>query len=440
MSKSIDSYESCYIIGIGGSGMSSIAKYLYQKGLNVSGYDQRSSYVTNLLNNDGIEVDFEISDNAFNNKILYIVSSAIDIQSIFLKDYIQEPNVFTRPEFLKQLSKKVNLIGVTGTHGKTSTTALLAHIFMFNGINISYIYGGVTSFNGIGGHYGDESLPLLLETDEAFNTFKELEIDSLLVTNIDYDHVDHFGSYKKLVKAFETVINNVKNKCILNTDDKELLNLIRPGDISYSSTKNSTYEVKYPNYFSHEGKEYTINTKLIGNHFISNITGAIALAKKNGISIEQSLNSIEHFVGVKRRTEFIGKFNGVNFYDDYGHHPTEIKATTKALKENTVGNLIVIFQPHRFTRTRDHFDDLKNSFDYSDLTLITDIYSAGEKPIPGISSLLFEGEGIKYIKSPRMVPHYVKTNIKSGDTVLTIGAGDITLLGPQILKYLNENK
>ena len=238
----------------------------------------------------------------------------------------------------------------------------------------------------------------------------------------------------------QRIINNVKNKCILNTDDKELLNLIRPGDISYSSTENSTYEVKYPNYFSHEGKEYTINTKLIGNHFISNITGAIALAKINGISIEQSLNSIEHFVGVKRRTEFIGKFNGVNFYDDYGHHPTEIKATTKALKENTVGNLIVIFQPHRFTRTRDHFDDLKNSFNYSDLTLITDIYSAGEKPIPGISSLLFEGEGIKYIKSPRLVPHYVKTNIKSGDTVLTIGAGDITLLGPQILKYLNENK
>ena len=143
---------------------------------------------------------------------------------------------------------------------------------------------------------------------------------------------------------------------------------------------------------------------------------------------------------MKRRTEFIGKFNGVNFYDDYGHHPTEIKATTKALKENTVGNLIVIFQPHRFTRTRDHFGDLKNSFNYSDLTLITDIYSAGEKPIPGISSLLFEGEGIKYIKSPRLVPHYVKTNIKPGDTVLTIGAGDITLLGPQILKYLNENK
>ena len=158
----------------------------------------------------------------------------------------------------------------------------------------------------------------------------------------------------------------------------------------------------------------------------------------NGLSIEQSLNAIEHFTGVKRRTEFIGEFNGVNFYDDYGHHPTEIKATTKALKEHTQGKLIVVFQPHRYTRTRDNFNDLSNSFEYSDLTLITDIYSAGEKPIPGVSSLMFESEKIKYVKSPRMVPPYLKNNISPGDTVLTIGAGDITLLGPQILKYLNE--
>ena len=163
------------------------------------------------------------------------------------------------------------------------------------------------------------------------------------------------------------------------------------------------------------------------------------MANLNGLSIEQSLNAIEHFTGVKRRTEFIGEFNGINFYDDYGHHPTEIKATTKALKEHTQGKLIVVFQPHRYTRTRDNFNDLSNSFEYSDLTLITDIYSAGEKPIPGVSSLMFESEKIKYVKSPRMVPSYLKNNISPGDTVLTIGAGDITLLGPQILKYLNEN-
>jgi len=440
MSISINAFKSCYIIGIGGSGMSSIAKYLFQKGIEVSGYDQRSSYVTNLLNNDGIKVDFDIANTTYNSETLYIVSSAINMEYTFLSDFVNYPNVLTRPNFLKLLSSSVDVIGITGTHGKTTTTALLAHMFKFNDIDVSYIYGGVTSFNGIGGHYGDKNLPLILETDEAFNTFKDVEIKNLLVTNIDHDHIDYFKSFENLVKAFEHVISNVKGKCVLNVDDDQLSKIIRSDDISYSSTKNSDYKLKSNSSFEYEGKKFNIKTKLIGEHFISNIIGAIALANLNGLSIEQSLNAIEHFTGVKRRTEFIGEFNGVNFYDDYGHHPTEIKATTRALKTHTKGKLIVVFQPHRYTRTRDNFYDLSKSFEYSDKTLITDIYSAGEKPIPGVSSLMFESEKIKYIKSPRMVPSYLKNNISPGDTVLTIGAGDITLLGPQILKYLNENK
>ena len=439
MSISINTFKSCYIVGIGGSGMSSIAKYLFQKGLEVSGYDQRSSYVTNLLNNDGIKVDFDISNATYSSETLYIVSSAINMESTFLSDFVKQPNVLTRPDFLKLLSASVDVIGITGTHGKTSTTALLAHMFKFNDIDISYIYGGVTSFNGIGGHYGDKNLPLILETDEAFNTFKDIQIKNLLVTNIDHDHIDYFGSFENLVKAFKHVISNVEGKCVINVDDDQLSKLIRSEDISYSSSKDSNYKLNSYSSFLFEGSNFKIKTKLIGDHFISNIVGAIALANLNGLSIEQSLNAIEHFTGVKRRTEFIGEFNGINFYDDYGHHPTEIKATTKALKEHTQGKLIVVFQPHRYTRTRDNFNDLSKSFEYSDLTLITDIYSAGEKPIPGVSSLMFESEKIKYVKSPRMVPPYLKNNISPGDTVLTIGAGDITLLGPQILKYLNEN-
>ncbi len=440
MSISLNDFKSCYIIGIGGSGMSSIAKYLFQKGLEVSGYDQRSSYVTNLLNNDGIKVDFDLSNVTYNSETLYIVSSAINIESTFLSNFVNHSNVLTRPDFLKLLSATVNVIGITGTHGKTSTTALLAHMFKFNDIDISYIYGGVTSFNGIGGHYGDKNLPLILETDEAFNTFKDVQIKNLLVTNIDHDHIDYFETFENLVKAFKHVITNVEGKCVINIDDDQLSKLIRQDDISYSSFKKSHYKVKSYSGFEYEGKEYKIKTKLLGDHFISNITGAIALANLNGLSIEQSLSAIEHFTGVKRRTEFIGEFRGVHFYDDYGHHPTEIKATTKALKSHTKGKLIVVFQPHRYTRTRDNFYELSESFEYSDKTLITDIYSAGEKPIPGVSSLMFESEKIKYIKSPRMVPPYLKNNIIPGDTVLTIGAGDITLLGPQILKYLNENK
>ncbi len=311
MSISINTFKSCYIVGIGGSGMSSIAKYLFQKGLEVSGYDQRSSYVTNLLNNDGIKVDFDISNATYSSETLYIVSSAINIESTFLSDFVKQPNVLTRPDFLKLLSASVDVIGITGTHGKTSTTALLAHMFKFNDIDISYIYGGVTSFNGIGGHYGDKNLPLILETDEAFNTFKDIQIKNLLVTNIDHDHIDYFGSFENLVKAFKHVISNVEGKCVINVDDDQLSKLIRSEDISYSSSKDSNYKLNSYSSFLFEGNKFKIKTRLIGDHFISNIIGAIALANLNGLSIEQSLNAIEHFTGVKRRTEFIGELNGI---------------------------------------------------------------------------------------------------------------------------------
>ena len=164
----------------------------------------------------------------------------------------------------------------------------------------------------------------------------------------------------------------------------------------------------------------------------------IALAKLNGISIEDSLSAIEHFDGVKRRSEFIGEFNGIKVYDDYAHHPTEILSTINSFKKFSDGRLITIFQPHRYTRTENNFTKLKESLEVSDITIVTDIYSAGEKPIPGVNSSKFSSDKIKYLKSPRMVPHYLKDIIKKGDLILTLGAGDITLLGPQVLKYFNE--
>ena len=164
-------------------------------------------------------------------------------------------------------------------------------MFKFNDIDISYIYGGVTSFNGIGGHYGDKNLPLILETDEAFNTFKDIQIKNLLVTNIDHDHIDYFGSFENLVKAFKHVISNVEGKCVINVDDDQLSKLIRSEDISYSSSKDSNYKLNYIQAFCLRNK-FKINTKLIGDHFISNIVGAIALANLNGLSKEQSLSAI----------------------------------------------------------------------------------------------------------------------------------------------------
>ena len=171
-----------------------------------------------------------------------------------------------------------------------------------------------------------------------------------------------------------------------------------------------------------------------------NIAGAILIAYLNGISIQDSLLAIKHFPGVRRRSEFIGIAAGVNVYDDYAHHPTEIEATITSLKNHITGKLFVVFQPHRYTRTLQHIDRFKTSLQKADESIIVDIYPSGEAPIPGVSSKNLDGENIKYIKSMRAVPSYLINRVSSGDTILTIGAGDITLLGPQVLKYLDEKK
>ena len=433
------SYKNIYILGVGGSGMSSIAKYLKQKGDNVIGYDQRKSYVTNLLNQDGIKVTHSLNEIVYEYDSLYIYSSAIPIESEIFSNFHDKKNVLSRPEYLKNLSENQKIIGITGTHGKTSTTALLSHIFHFNNLNVSYLYGGITTFNGIGGHYGDANQPLILETDEAFNTFEKINISDLLVLNIDSDHLDYFKNLENYKDAFYKVMKNVMNNLVINNDDMNIKSMKElKNSIAYGKHMSSDFKVKSPGIFMYEDNEYEIKSEIIGDHFKSNMLGAIILALLNGIGIEESLNAIESFPGVKRRIELIGISKGVSIYDDYGHHPTEMEATITALKQQTDNELYVIFQPHRYTRTKEYFNLFKDSLKLADYAIVTDIYPAGEPPIPGVSSKNFEDESINYLKSMRYVPKYLSKKVKNGDIVLTLGAGDITLLGPKILKYLNE--
>ena len=433
------SYKDIYILGVGGSGMSSIAKYLKQKGDNVIGYDQRKSYVTNLLNQDGIKVVHTLEEIVYKPDSFYIYSSAIPIESERFEDSYDKKNVVSRPEYLQNLSENHRIIGITGTHGKTSTTALLSHIFHFNNLNVSYLYGGITTFNGIGGHYGDADQPLILETDEAFNTFEKINISDLLVLNVDSDHLDYFKNIDNYKDAFYKVMKNVTDNLVVNNDDLNIKSMKElKKSVAYGKDISADFKIQSPGIFIYKNNKYEIKSDIIGDHFKSNMLGAIILALLNGIEIKDSLNAIESFPGVKRRIELIGRSKGVSIYDDYGHHPTEMEATITALKQQTDNKLYVVFQPHRYTRTKEYFNLFKDSLKLADYAIVTDIYPAGESSIPGVSSKNFEEESIKYLNSIRYVPEYLSKKVQNGDIVLTLGAGDITLLGPKILKYLNE--
>ena len=310
----LSSFKKIFIMGIGGSGMSSIAKYLKQKGHDVEGYDQRISYITNLLESDGVITCQNLDNFKYQEDVLYVISSAINLEDTFLANYTENENVISRPKFLELLSEEVEILGITGTHGKTSTTALVSHIFHFNNKNASFIYGGVSGFGNLGGHFGEKTQPLILETDEAFNTFKNINIKDLIVTNIDNDHIDFYESYENLIDAFNHVIKNVKGVKVLNYDDENLRLISDKDIISYSRTQMSDYKINLPNSFEHEGKSYEVSTKLIGDHYLSNIVAAIAICNVYGISTEDSIKAISEFGGVKRRMEYIGTYKNTKFY------------------------------------------------------------------------------------------------------------------------------
>ena len=259
--------------------------------------------------------------------------------------------------------------------------------------------------------------------------------------NIDSDHLDFFKNFNNYKDAFLKVMKNVKCNLVINNDDPVLQNVeVFDQSITYGKYKDSNFLILNPEKFLYDNTEYNLNSNILGDHFRSNMIGAIILAMKNGISISESLDAISSFPGVKRRTELIGVAKGISVYDDYGHHPTEMNATIKSLKKVTNNKLYVVFQPHRYSRTKEYFNLFKDSLRKSDFSIVTDIYPAGEDPIPGIFSKNFESENIKYLQSTRYVPEYLLHRVEEGDVILTLGAGDITLLGPKIIKYINENK
>ncbi|RJQ20258.1 MAG: UDP-N-acetylmuramate--L-alanine ligase [Nitrospiraceae bacterium] len=462
-------FEKVHFTGIGGVGMSGIAEVLKNLGYEVSGSDLKESETTLRLRGLGINTTIGHRTENIGNADVVVISSAVSSDNPEVEAARRSSiPVIPRAEMLAELARLKYGVLVAGAHGKTTTTSLVSSVLAEGGFDPTVVIGGKLKGLGSNARLGQGEF-LVAEADESDGSFLKLSPTIAVVTNIDREHMDFFKNIDDIKNAFLSFINKVPfyGLSILCGDNeyiKELLPKVQRRFITYGlgadmdlTAKNIRTE-DYRSVFEAvlNGKSLGVfGVPLIGLHNVSNCLAAIAVANELKMSIEGIRKALHDFSGVQRRFEMKGEIAGIKVIDDYGHHPSEINATLRAAKEALIqshgsklqavrGRLVVLFQPHRYSRTRDLMADFTHSFADADKVVLMDIYPAGEKPISGIDSgILFRrikdtGRDIEYIKDRDEISGYLARELREGDTLLTLGAGDVWKLGEEFLKLKIE--
>lgn len=444
-----------HIIGIGGAGMSAIAILLQAMGYEVQGSDLKKSRYVEMLEGRGIKVFIGHDAKNLGDSNLVIHSTAIPQTNVELVEARKRGvKVLHRSEALKIITEKRKVIAVTGTHGKTTTTSLITHCLKCAGYDPGFLVGGELNDYGSNAEHGSSEL-FVIEADESDGSFLKFETDYAVVTNLEEEHLDYYKTEENLNEAVKKFINSSRKLGVVCGEDRRLKKISSEanGKVITYGTSDCDFQIlsyELSNHLSRfvlrtpEGAEVEFQLKLKGFHNILNAAAASSLLLKMGIEPEAINEGLKTFSGVGRRLEVIGSVDGVDIIDDYAHHPSEIRATLSALKTMPYKRIVAVFQPHRYTRTARLFYDFPDSFVDADFIITTEIYSAGEDPIPGVTGkFLFEkiaeknsGKKLAYI--PRLIelPEYVSRIASSGDAVVFLGAGDITLAARETLKLL----
>ncbi len=450
-----------HFIGIGGAGMSAIAYVLLKRGYDVSGSDMNASHMSAHLAEEGAMVYLGHAACQVDDAEAVVISTAIHPNNPELVA-AKERNlpVLHRSDVLAAIMNAADGVAVAGAHGKTTTSAMISCIAAESGIDPTVIIGGEVSSLG-GNARNGEGRFVVAEADESDGSFLKLYPYLAVVTNIEDDHLDHYGTEENIYQAFKQFVGNLKEggKAILCFDNPKVRRLAGETDktvITYGVdgegadyvAKDISYGVNGTSYKLYYKDEFVTEVQLIvpGRHNVLNSMGAFAAAKEMGIDTEAILASLKKFGGAKRRFETKGKVNGVWVVDDYAHHPTEIGVTLKAARQTQPKRLLCVFQPHRYTRTKLLFDEFCQCFKDCDELIITDIYAASEEPIAGVSSLhLTEGikaatgQQVQYIGKLTKAEEYLESMVQTGDLVMTIGAGDVFKIGEELVRELERN-
>lgn len=449
-----------HFIGIGGVGMAGIAEVLLTLGYSISGSDVKASVLTNRLAELGAEIAIgHRAENIPGETAIVVTSSAIGAENVELKAaHGRALPVIPRAEMLAELMRMKYGIAVAGSHGKTTTTSMIAKILTDIGLDPTVIIGG-RLLNQVSGARVGQGQFLVAESDESDGSFNLLRPAIAVVTNIDAEHLNHYGSFGALEAAFEQFMAaipfyGVVVACFDDPVVAKIAGRLKRRVISYGLAGNPNYLAKDVAFCENESR-YTlvvngeerreVSLPLPGYHMVANSLAAISVAEEVGGLIDEVASSLLSFPGVGRRAEIVGVVKGIRVIDDYGHHPTEIRNTLAALRrgwirEGESGRIIVLFQPHRYSRTKDLFSEFLTCFTSADQVYVGAIYSAGEEQIEGITgealALAMNHDDTRYCGDFSVLLDRLLGELKSGDVVVTQGAGSITNVARELVEKL----
>ena len=454
-----------HFIGIGGIGMSGIAEVLHNLGFKVQGSDQADSANCQRLRDNGIECFVGHTAANLGAADVVVVSTAIKKGNpeLMAARERQLP-IVRRAEMLAELMRFRQAVAIGGTHGKTTTTSMVAALLDAGGLDPTVINGGIINAYGTNARMGGGDW-MVVEADESDGTFLKLPADVAVITNIDPEHLDHYGTFDKVREAFRQFVENVPFygfgvMCLDHPEVQALVSRIEDrrvitygenpqADVRFHNCvvdgPGTNFDVTIRDRKSGKLTELTgLRLPMPGRHNVSNATAAISVAHELGIEGEAIKKGLLGFGGVKRRFTHTGSWNGVEIFDDYGHHPVEIKAVLKAARDSAKGRVIAVVQPHRYTRLESLFDDFAACFNDADTVILAPVYAAGEEPIAGVNSealvdLIRSGghRDARHINGAPELAGLIRSLAKPGDYVICLGAGNITQWAYALPKELN---
>ncbi len=439
-----------HFVGIGGIGMSGIAEVLINHGYTVQGSDLRPSKITDRLAQMGARISFpQLAENLEDAEVV-VISSAIKPGNPELDSArARGLPVVRRAEMLAELMRLKSNVAIAGTHGKTTTTTMVATLLDAGGLDPTVINGGIIHAYGSNARMGTGEW-MVVEADESDGTFNRLPATVAVVTNIDPEHMEHYGTFDNLRDAFYTFVSNIPfyGVAICNTDHPEVQALVgRLNDrriITYGFNKQA--DVRAENLTYKKGSAYFdivlqaedqriegVTLPMPGDHNVSNALAAVAVSRYLGLKRDEIKQALKDFKGVNRRFTRVGELNGVTIIDDYAHHPVEIKAVLSAAKQATDGRVIAVHQPHRYSRLHDLFDDFCGCFNDADIVGISNVYAAGEDRIEGadrdslVAGLISGGHKHAHgISDEASFREFVQSETQPGDLLICLGAGTIS--------------